>query len=65
MNIKLSLVGSTVLLTTLNATQSVDIVKGWNLIGTMNDINVSELSDTRIVFYYDNGIWKAKISIQI
>jgi len=58
-SVKLSIVASAVVASTLNASQSISIEKGWNLIGTSQDIDVSQLDSTRIAWAWDNN-WSVK-----
>lgn len=58
-SIKLSIVASAIIASNLNASQSISIQKGWNLIGTNQDINISELNSTNLVWSWDNN-WSVK-----
>jgi hypothetical protein len=61
--IKLSLVASALLASSLSAataSQSIAVNSGWNLLGTNNTINTSELNTTKIIWTYDGTQWNVK-----
>jgi hypothetical protein len=61
--IGLSTVACMVVASTISASttsQEIALNNGWNLIGTENSINTSELSNTKIAWTYNNGNWSVK-----
>ncbi|MEA3316277.1 MAG: hypothetical protein U9Q30_10495, partial [Campylobacterota bacterium] len=60
-SIKLSIVASAIIASSLNASQSISIQKGWNLIGTNQDISISQLNDTSVAWSWnEDNNWSVK-----